>query len=97
MSMCFVILGLLVELLGALILALGLTGLTTKVKWEYNNEIHSKYIYELRGIDWQHANTRGTQKGGIKEKMDNMGRKTWLGVGFLCIGFISQAIGIITG
>lgn len=95
--MCFIIFGLLVELLGALILALGLTGLTTKVEWKYDNETVSKYIYELNGIHWQRANTRGTARGGIKKKMDDLRKRTWLGVGCLWIGFISQTIGIIVG
>lgn len=97
MSMRFVISGLSVELFGALILAWVLTGLTTKVKWEYDKKIYSKYIYEMEGVDWQHANDRGTKEGGIKKKMDDLRKRTCLGGVCLCVGFILQIIGIIVG
>jgi len=66
-----------------------------KVEWEYDGKINSKLIYEMVGIDWQHALKRGTKKGGIKSKMEGFKRKVWIGVGFLCLGFILQSIGVI--
>ncbi len=61
--------GLIVELLGAIILGIGLTGLATRVEWHRDGVTQKKYIYELNGTNWQHALKCGTKKGGIKAKI----------------------------